>query len=79
MPAKLAKQLVNFKTPNYVQLHLKVPEMPIVFISMDLIGPFEITSQVNQYAVPVICMLTNYAMYITQSEKLIMLISDVMY
>ena len=43
--------------------------MPIYFILMDLIGPFEMTSRGNQYAVTVNCMLTNYVMCIPLVDK----------
>ena len=38
-------QTINLQTPNYIQLHLEVLKMSMDFISMDLIGPFEITSK----------------------------------
>ena len=31
---------------NYDQLYLKVPQMPVDFISIELIGPFEVPSKV---------------------------------
>ena len=37
----------NLQT-NYDQLHLEVPRMPMSFISMDFIDPFEVTSGGNQ-------------------------------
>ena len=38
-------------------------------ISMDFIGPFEMTSTGNQYALPVICILTDYAMCICLADN----------
>ena len=32
---------------------------------MDLIDPFEVTTSGNQYALTVICMLTNYVIYVS--------------
>ena len=56
--------MINLQTPNNAQLHLEVLQ-----ISMDLIGPFEMTPIGNQYAMTVICMLTNYVMCIPLAGK----------
>ena len=39
------------------------------FISVNLMGPFETTTKGNQYALTVICMLTNYIICIHIPEK----------
>ena len=39
------------------------------FISIDLIGPFETTTRVNQYVLTVTCMLMNYAMCVSVVYK----------
>ena len=39
------------------------------FISVDLIGPFEIKSRGNQYALTMNCMLTNYVMCLPLVDK----------
>ena len=40
--------------------HLEIVEMPMDFIDINLIGPFEVMNKGNQYALTVICALTNY-------------------
>ena len=39
------------------------------FVSVDLVGPFETTTKGNQYALTVICMLTNFIIYIPMLDK----------
>ena len=36
---------------------------------VDLIGPFEMTSRQNQYALTVVCMLINYVTCVTMTDK----------
>ena len=62
-------QTTNLQTPHYVQLHLEIPQIPIDFISMDLISPFEMTARGNQYALTVMCMLTKYVICIPLTDK----------
>jgi hypothetical protein len=45
----------------YHHLHFKVPQVPMQFISMDLIGPFPRTASGSEYAQTAICMLTGFA------------------
>ena len=40
-------QMTILQTPNYNQIHLEVSQMPMNFISMDLIGPFEMILRGN--------------------------------
>ena len=54
----------KYTTLHDVQLHLEIPKNPVDFISIDLIGPFETNTKGNQYTLAVICMLTNYFIYI---------------
>ena len=51
------------------QLHLEDPQRLMDFISMDFIGPPEVISRGNQYALTVICMLTYYVTYIPLVDK----------
>ena len=51
------------RTPVY-QLAFTNPQFPISFISMDLVGPYQVTEKGNQYALTAICMLTNYVFMI---------------
>ena len=43
--------------------------MPMDFILLDLISPFEITLRRNQYGLAVICIFTNYVMHVLLLEK----------
>ena len=54
----------NPKKPQYISLHLPIPNFPMPFISMDLVGPYREMENGNQYALMVICMLTNYVFLI---------------
>ena len=52
-------QQYNVQSVRYTPGHFEVPETPMDFISMDLIGEFKMGStQGNRYALTVICMLT---------------------
>ena len=53
-------QQVTIKESQYMNLHLPIPQFPMSFVSMDLLGPYCNTEQGNQYALTVICMLTYY-------------------
>ena len=53
-------QQVTLKEPQYINLHLPIPQFPMSFINMDLVDPYGETENENQYALTVICMLTNY-------------------
>ena len=54
--------MVTLKEPQYVNLHLPIPQFPMSFISMDLLGPYSELENENQYTVTFICMLTNYSL-----------------
>ena len=43
--------------------------MALDYISKDVIDPFESTSKGNQYELPVLCTLTNYAICVTLGYK----------
>ena len=43
--------------------------MPMGIISMDLMGPFEVMSRGNQYALTVICVLNTYVISIPLVDK----------
>ena len=43
--------------------------MAMDYISKDVIGLFESTSKENQYELPVLCTLTNYAMCVSLACK----------
>ena len=50
-------------------LNLPIPEFPMSFISMDLVGLYKESENGNQYALMVICMLTNYIFMIPTRSK----------
>ena len=52
-------QQITLKEPHYANLHAVIPQVLIIFISMDLLGPYCERENGNQYALTVVCMLTN--------------------
>ena len=63
-------QQYNTQSVRYTPGHFEIPEAPMDFISMDLIGEFKIGStQGNRYALTVICMLTGYTWCILIADK----------
>jgi len=63
-------QKVNKQVVKYAKLHFSVPSMPMEFISMDLIGEFNLPSKGGyRYALTVICMLTGYVFCIPIKTK----------
>ena len=64
----------NIPVVNYDQLHFSNPRLPMQFISMDLIGPFEPSCNGHHYTLTMICVLKGYTFCIplktkTASEK----------
>ena len=53
-------QQVTVKEPQYINLHLPLPQFPRAFISMDLLGSYSQTESGYQYAQTITCMLINY-------------------
>ena len=63
-------QQYNIQSVRYTPGHFEIPEAPMDFISMDLIGEFKMGStQGNIYALTVICMLTGYTWCIPIADK----------
>ena len=62
-------QQVNLKEPQNVNLHLPIPNFPMSFVSMDLVGLYRETENGIQYALMVICMLTKYVFMIPIRSK----------
>ena len=63
-------QQYNIQSVRYTPGHFEIPEAPMDFISMDLIGEFKIGStQGNRYALTVICMLTGHTWCIPIADK----------
>ena len=50
----------NIQAVKYTQLHFSNPRLPIQFILMNLIGPFDPSSSGYQYDLIVICILAGY-------------------
>ena len=59
----------NVQVVKYAQLHFSTPGLPMQFISMDLIGPFDPSGNGHHYALTVICMLTGYMFCIPLKTK----------
>ena len=53
---------MNLQKPNYINLHQEIVQSPQDHKSIDLIGPYDTTSQGNSYALTVVCNLTGYLM-----------------
>jgi transposase InsO family protein len=55
---------------SYQKLHFRVPQTPMQFISMDLIGEFHPpSSKGNRFALTVICMLTGFTTVVPIPDK----------
>ena len=59
----------NIQVVKYAQLHFSTPRLPMQFISMDLIGPFDPSGNGHDYDLTVICMLTGYKFCIPSKTK----------
>ena len=59
----------NLQAVKYAQQHFSTPRLPMQFILMDLIGPFDPSHNGYYYALTVTCMLTGYAFYISLKTK----------
>ena len=57
-------QQFTLKELHYVDSHLPIRQLPMSFISMNLLGPYHETGNGNQYDLTIICMLTNYVFMI---------------
>ena len=55
-------QNMNLQKPNYINLHQEMAKIPQDHLLVDLIGPYNTTTQVNTYALTSICSLTGYLM-----------------
>ena len=80
-PAKC--QIMNLQKPHYINLHQDITQTPEDHITIDLIGPYNTTSQGNSYDLTVVCKLTSYLMTTSIPDKktatvAIHLFSDIM-
>ena len=60
---------MNLQKPNYINLHRKIAQTPQDHISIDLMGPYNTTSQGNAYALTTIYNLTVYLMTMPIPDK----------
>ena len=60
---------MNLQKPNYINLHQEIAQTPQDHLLVDLIGPYNITTQGNIYALTAICNLTDYLMTNSIKDK----------
>ena len=61
-------QKISLKTQHYVDLNLRVPNVPMTYIAMDLYI-YSKTSQGHHYALTIICMITSFVEVIPIGDK----------
>ena len=64
------------QTLQYVQHYLEILTMPTNFIAMGLIGTFDFSRKVNQYAFTAICIFMNYVLCIPLPNKMAEIVFD---
>ena len=62
-------QLRNLQKPYYINLHQDIAQTPQDHISIDLIGPYNTTSQGKSYALTMVCNITGYLMTTAIPDK----------
>ena len=65
-----------YKNQNFLDLHQDIAQTPQGHISIDLLGPYKITSQGNSHALTVECNLTSYLMTMSLKNKKTMTIAN---
>ena len=63
-------QIMNLPKPNFIDLHQDIAQTPQDHLSIDLLGPFNVTSQGNSYALTAVCNLTGYLMTTPIKDKM---------
>ena len=53
---------MHLQKPNFIELHQDIAQTPQDHLSTALLGPCNITSQVNSHALTAVCNLTGYLM-----------------
>ena len=53
---------MNLQKSHYINLHQDIDQTPQDHISIDLLGPYNATSQGNSYALTAVCSLKGYLM-----------------
>ena len=61
--------MMSLQKPNYINLHQETTQTLQDHISIDLMGPYNTTSQGNAYTLTAICNLTGYLMTTPISDK----------
>ena len=62
-------QIMNLQKPHFINLHQDIAQTPQDHISIDLLGPYSVTSQGNSYALTTVCNLTRYLMTSPAEDK----------
>ena len=57
-------QIMNLQKPHFINLHEDIAQPPQDHTSIDLSGPYNVTSQVKSYALTTVCNLIGYLMTI---------------
>ena len=63
---------MNLQKLHFINLHQNIAQTPQDHISIDLLEPYNITSQGNSYALTIICYLTGYLMTSPIKDKKMM-------
>ena len=53
---------MNLQKPRFMEQHQDIAQTPQDHLSIDLLGPYNITSQGNIYVLTAVCNLTGYLM-----------------
>ena len=60
-------QIMNLQKPNYINLHKEIAQTTQDHLSINLMGPYNITAEGNTYTLTAICNLTGYLMTMPHS------------
>ena len=62
-------QIMNLQIPNFIDLNQDIAQIPQDHLSIDLLGPCNVTSQGNSYAVTAVFSVTGYLMTTPIKDK----------
>ena len=51
-------KIMNLQKPNFIDLHQDIAQTPQDYLSIDILGSYNVTSQGNSYALTAVCKLT---------------------
>ena len=60
---------MNLQKPHFINLHEDISQTPQDHISINLLGPYNITSQGDSYSLTAVCNLTGYLMTSPLKDK----------